>query len=108
MRCFDAYSRHLWGNGSGAYALELGAEPSFDGFEDGTFYAFNAKCWHAGLETANIGWELLFLHFSEASNPRLPYMDDYMNATWFDFPAPYIHIPIGGKTQVNTALYSKP
>ncbi|WP_025918674.1 hypothetical protein [Pectobacterium parmentieri] len=82
MRCFDAYSGHSWGNGSGAYALGLGAEPSFDGFEDGTFYVFNAKCcWHAGLETANIDRELLFLHFSEASNPRLPYMDDDMNAT---------------------------
>ncbi|MEN1836250.1 glycosyl hydrolase [Pseudomonas lijiangensis] len=28
MRCFDAYSGHSWGNGSGAYSQGLNAEPS--------------------------------------------------------------------------------
>jgi len=76
---------------------------SFDGFANGRFYVFDAKCWHAGAESKSVGRELLFLHYSKADDPRIPYMKDYEKKTWFDFPATWVRI---GDVRVNETLYS--
>jgi hypothetical protein len=65
---------------------------TFDGFADGTFYLFDARCWHAGAAGRSAGRETLFLHYDRAADPRVPYMRDYEDRTWFDFAAPYLTI----------------
>jgi hypothetical protein len=78
----------------------------FADFGDNRFYLFDAKCWHTGKEGASAGRELLFLHYDRAANPRIPYMDDYEDRTWFDFPASYVKVANGREFEVNQELYS--
>lgn len=74
---------------------------SFAGFGDGRFYVFDAKCWHAGAAARSEGRESLFLHYDRASNPRVPYMRDYEDRTWFDTPATYLPLA----ATVDTAVH---
>lgn len=64
----------------------------FSNFGDGRFYVFNAKNWHAGDVQRGQGRKMLFMHFDKASNPRMPYMRNYIERTWFDYPAVYIPV----------------
>ena len=77
----------------------------FAGFADGRFYAFDAKCWHAGAQSASAGRELLFLHYDRADRPRIPYMKDYEDHTWFGFPAAYLSVPAGGAVPARAGVY---
>lgn len=79
---------------------------TFEGFQNGRFYLFNAKCWHTGLEGKSGDRELLFLHYDKAANPRIPYMKDYEERSWFDFPATYIKVDAEKSFEVEHALYS--
>lgn len=63
---------------------------TFEGFGDGRFYVFDAAGWHCGEPSVAAGRKLLFLHYQRASDPRIPYMFDYQEATWFDYPATYL------------------
>ncbi|MBI1357551.1 MAG: hypothetical protein GC160_24690 [Acidobacteria bacterium] len=63
---------------------------TFEGFGDGGFYLFNAAGWHCGEPTASAGRVLLFLHYQRADEPRIPYMWDYGQGLWLDYPAPYV------------------
>lgn len=62
---------------------------TFEGFGDGRFYVFDAAGWHCGEPAAAAGRKLLFLHYQRASEPRIPYMFDYQESKWFDYPATY-------------------
>lgn len=64
----------------------------FRNFGNGRFYVFNAKCWHAGDLRTSDGRKMLFFHYDKASNPRMPYMRNYIERTWFDYPAIYTPI----------------
>lgn len=76
---------------------------SFAGFADATFYVFDAKCWHAGAGAGgrSDGRETLFLHYDRASNPRVPYMRDYEQRTWFPEPATYLPLAADVRTDVH-------
>jgi len=63
---------------------------TFEGFGDGRFYLFDAGGWHSGDPEVSQGRKLLFLHYQRASDPRIPYMKDYENGLWFDYPATYL------------------
>ena len=79
----------------------------FDGFGDGRFYVFNAKCWHAGHREISTNRKLLFIHYDKASNYRMPYMKNYIERTWFDYPAIYIPVNHGNESfYVNRKLHS--
>ncbi len=78
----------------------------FAGFANDRFYVFDAKCWHTGREGTSAGRELLFLHYDKTSNPRVPYMDDYEERSWFDFPAGWLAVDGAGRFAVNRELYS--
>jgi hypothetical protein len=77
----------------------------FRGFGDGRFYVFNAKCWHAGVQQASVGRKMLFFHYDKASNPRMPYMKNYIERTWFDYPAVYLPIKAERDFLVNRQLH---
>jgi hypothetical protein len=74
---------------------------SFAGFGDGTFYVFDAKCWHAGAAGRSEGRESLFLHYDRAASPRVPYMRDYEDHTWFDSPAAYLPLAPAVRTDLH-------
>lgn len=74
---------------------------SFAGFADGTFYVFDAKCWHAGAAGRSEGRESLFLHYDRAASPRMPYMCDYEDHTWYDTPATYLPLAPTVRTDVH-------
>lgn len=76
------------------------------GFEDGRFYAFNAKCWHRGDPAASAGRVVLFTHLQRASEPRVPTMLDYRFNEWSREPAPYWAAP--ECSFVNTAVHRPP
>lgn len=77
----------------------------FNDFGNGRFYAFDAKCWHAGRSDAARDRQLLLMHFQRAADPRIPYMLDYEARTWFNFPAAYIKLNTATDFKVNPALY---
>ena len=64
----------------------------FENFADGRFYVFDAKNWHAGALYPSRGRTVLLMHYDKASSYRIPYMENYMERTWFDYPAVYIPI----------------
>lgn len=78
----------------------------FNGFSDGKFYVFNAKCWHSGHRELSKNRKLLFIHYDKASNFRMPYMKNYIERTWFDYPAMYIPLKNTPKSKVNRKLCS--
>ena len=63
---------------------------TFSHFTDGSFYAFNAKGWHCGDPVSSKGRLLLFMHYQRAKDKRVPYMDNYVENTWFDRAAAYV------------------
>lgn len=77
----------------------------FRGFGDGRFYVFNAKCWHAGVLEQSVGRKMLFFHYDKASNPRMPYMKNYIERTWFDYPAVYLPIASEREFSINRQLH---
>jgi hypothetical protein len=77
---------------------------SFEGFDNGKFYLFDAAGWHAGDPAVSAGRKLLFMHYQRASAPRIPYMLDYGEGRWFDYPA--VYLSSGGRE--NRALYATP
>lgn len=78
----------------------------FNEFGDGRFYLFNAKCWHSGEVNVAKNRKLLFLHFDKASNQRVPYMKNYMENTWFSYPASYCQINYGEAFNINTEVHN--
>jgi len=78
---------------------------SFNGFGDGRFYLFDARCWHQGDPRTGAGVTRLFIHYQRASDPRVPHMADYERRAWLDEPAPFIESQSGA---ASTRLYSVP
>lgn len=63
----------------------------FQDFQPGSFYLFDAKCWHCGPDLSSFQErEMMILHYQRASEPRIPYMYDYEKRLWFDEPAIYL------------------
>lgn len=63
----------------------------FEDFANGKFYVFNARCWHAGDVMSSKERMILILHYHKASDPRIPFMTDYVKGTWQrNAAAPYL------------------
>lgn len=77
---------------------------TFQGFGNSRFYVFDAAAWHAGDPAKSAGRKLLFLHYQRASDRRIPCMRNYVETSWFDYPAAYF-APHGGE---NRTLYRVP
>ncbi|MEM7166484.1 MAG: glycosyltransferase family A protein [Planctomycetota bacterium] len=85
---FDSAGRVL--DAARCASLACHTVDTFSNFGNGRFYAFDAKGWHCGDPATAQGRVMLFLHYQRANAPRVPQMKDWIDGTWFDYPAPYI------------------
>lgn len=83
-----------------------GPPRTVEGFGDGHFYVFDARCWHRGDPATSAGRVMAFLHYQRADAPRIPYMLDYRRSRWAREAAPYVASPAA--SEVNAAVARPP
>lgn len=66
-------------------------------FADGSFYVFNARCWHRGDPGFSADRIVLFLHYQRGDLKRVPYMLDYDRDQWSREACPYLVSPRNDK-----------
>lgn len=77
-------------------------------FATGRFYAFDARGWHSGELSTSGDRTMLFLHYHQASEQRIPLMLDYQTKRWSTDAAPYVAGPDLEPTQPVTDQVRRP